>query len=81
MNRPKAVRVMAAATTPRAVLGARHLLGLLLSQPVATYIAAKTAMSWVVTGGGVAISAWWFKRSVRLQPAPVPVPVAIPATA
>jgi intracellular septation protein A len=59
------------------LVNAAGAIGLLLSQPVATYVAAKTAMSWVVTGGGVALSAWWFKRTVRRQPAPVAV--ALPA--
>jgi hypothetical protein len=59
------------------LVNAAGAIGLLVSQPVATYVAAKTAMSWVVTGAGVAISAWWFKRTVRLQPAPVPVPVPV----
>ena len=61
------------------LVNAAGAIGLLVSQPVGTYVAAKTAMSWVVTGAGVAISTWWFKRTVRLQPAPVAVPV--PATA
>ena len=59
------------------LVNAAGAIGLLLSQPVATYIAAKTAMSWVVTGGGVALSAWWFKRTLRLQPVPVAVPAPV----
>jgi intracellular septation protein A len=59
------------------LINAAGAIGLLLSQPVATYVAAKTAMSWVVTGGGVALSAWLFKRTVRLQPALVPSAEAV----
>jgi hypothetical protein len=81
VGRPAVQRVFVRITLLWALVNlvnAAGAIGLLLSQPVATYIAAKTAMSWVVTGGGVAISAWLFKRTVRLQPAPVPVPVAVP---
>jgi hypothetical protein len=38
---------------------------LLVSEPLATYLAAKTFSTWIVTGSGVAVSAWLFKRTIR----------------
>ena len=46
---------------------------LLLSTPVAVYVAAKTGVSLFVTGLGIAVSVVWFKRAVR--------PHMVPATA
>jgi hypothetical protein len=43
---------------------------LLVSQPVATYLAAKTVTAAAITGSGVLVSAWWFKRCVRRQSQP-----------
>jgi hypothetical protein len=40
-------------------------LGLLVSEPLATYLAAKTGASVAVTLAGVVVSAWWFKRTIR----------------
>jgi hypothetical protein len=42
---------------------------LLISQPVATYVVAKTGVSAVVTGLGVLLSVWWFKRALKRQAA------------
>ena len=41
---------------------------LLVSQPLATYLAAKTGLTAAVTGGGIVLSAWWFKRTLRRHP-------------
>jgi hypothetical protein len=38
---------------------------LLITQPVATYVAARAVISVVVTVGAVAASAWWFRKSMR----------------
>lgn len=40
---------------------------LLLSQPVATYVVTRAAVSVVVTGGAVAVSTWWFRRSMHRE--------------
>jgi hypothetical protein len=47
------------------LLNAAMAILLLVSQPVATYLAAKTGVSAVVTGSGVLVSAWWFKRNLK----------------
>jgi len=39
--------------------------GLLLSQPVHTYVWAKSVSSWALTGTAIAVSAVWFKQSMR----------------
>jgi hypothetical protein len=56
------------------LINAAGTLVLLVSEPVATYLAAKTGLTAVVTGGGVLLSAWWFKRTVRLQTSAAIVP-------
>lgn len=38
---------------------------LLVSQPVATYVVAKTFVSLAATGTAIAVSALWFRRSMR----------------
>jgi hypothetical protein len=38
---------------------------LLVSQPVRTYVWTRSLISVVVTGGAIAVSTWWFKRSMR----------------
>lgn len=43
---------------------------LLVSQPLATYLAAKTGFTAAVTCTGIAVSAWWFKRTLRRHPQP-----------
>ena len=40
-------------------------LWLLFSQSLSTFFVAKTLVSWVLTGGAAAISAWWFHHSMR----------------
>jgi intracellular septation protein A len=51
---------------------------LLVSQPIATYVVAKTFVSLAATGGAIAVSTLWFVHSmrghgVRVRFAPVPV--------
>jgi hypothetical protein len=41
---------------------------LLVSQPLATYVAARTVTTAVVTGTGVLVSSWWFRRAVKRHP-------------
>jgi len=52
---------------------------LLVSTPVAVYVAAKTLVSLAVTGLGVAVSVLWFKRATRVQPQPAPAPALVSA--
>jgi hypothetical protein len=37
---------------------------LLMTQPVGVYVVAKTATGWTITGTGIAVSTWWFRRMV-----------------
>jgi hypothetical protein len=58
------------------LLNAGGTLILLVSQPIATYVAAKTVTSAVITGAGILVSSWWFRRVVKRHPfvaAPTPV--------
>jgi hypothetical protein len=47
------------------LLNAFGSVGLLLTQPIATYLPARTAASGLLTVGGVLASLWWFKRALR----------------
>jgi hypothetical protein len=47
------------------VLNAVLTIGLLLSQPVAVFVVAKTVMSMSLTGCALAVSARWFLRTAR----------------
>ncbi|HKA04108.1 MAG TPA: VC0807 family protein [Acidimicrobiales bacterium] len=40
-------------------------IGLLMSQPVHTYVWARSVSSWVITGSAIAVSTVWFKQSMR----------------
>lgn len=40
-------------------------IALLVSTPIATYLAAKTGLSGALTAGGVVVSFWWFRRGLR----------------
>src|SRR4029077_6779981 len=40
---------------------------LLLSLSVRSYVVTRMLLSFGVTGGAVAVSAWWFMRSMRRQ--------------
>jgi hypothetical protein len=40
-------------------------LWLLLSQSLATFLVAKTLVSWGLTGGAIVVSTLWFRRSMR----------------
>lgn len=50
------------------LLNAAGALLLLVSQPVTTYLAAKTGLTGVVTLAGVLVSTWWFKRTIKREP-------------
>jgi hypothetical protein len=50
------------------LINAGGTLALLVSQPLATYVAAKTVTSAVVTGTGILVSSWWFRRVVKQHP-------------
>jgi hypothetical protein len=56
------------------LINAGGAIALLLSQNVATYMAAKMAMSWIMTGAGIGVSTWWFKRTLRRHATPTPGP-------
>ncbi|MBO0691536.1 MAG: hypothetical protein J2P58_01455 [Acidimicrobiaceae bacterium] len=59
------------------LLNATGTLLLLISEPVATYVAAKTGLTAVVTGSGILLSSWWFRRVVKRHPfVPAPAPSA-----
>jgi hypothetical protein len=51
-------------------------IGLLLTQPVATFVAAKTALCWMMTGLGAGVTLTFFKRMC----ATAAVPASLPAT-
>jgi hypothetical protein len=63
-------------------------LWLLLSQSLATFLVAKTLVSWALTGGAIVISTIWFKRSMtrhgilarRGETAPAATVATAPAT-
>ncbi|HXW82345.1 MAG TPA: VC0807 family protein [Acidimicrobiales bacterium] len=38
---------------------------MLVNFPIATYLAAKTGFSSALTIGGIVLSSWWFRRSLR----------------
>jgi hypothetical protein len=38
---------------------------LLLNVPIATFLAAKTGLSWALTVAGIVLSSWWFRRGLR----------------
>ncbi|HET9058574.1 MAG TPA: VC0807 family protein [Acidimicrobiales bacterium] len=38
---------------------------LLLNFPIATYLAAKTGLSAGLTGAGIVLSSWWFRRGLK----------------
>ncbi len=38
---------------------------LLVSQPVATFLMARTLVSFTFTGTAIGVSTWWFRRSMR----------------
>jgi hypothetical protein len=60
------------------LLNAAGTLLLLISEPISTYVAAKTGLSAVVTGSGILLSSWWFRRVVKKHPFnPVPAPVSV----
>lgn len=52
------------------LINAGGALVLLVSQPVTTYLAAKTGLTGFVTLTGILVSAWWFKRTIRREQPP-----------
>jgi hypothetical protein len=56
-------------------------LWLLLSQSLATFLVAKTLVSWGLTGGAILVSTLWFRRSMRRNGVLAPRPALVPATA
>lgn len=46
------------------VVNAGATIYLLMTQPVGVYVVAKTAAGWTITGSGIALSTWWFRRMV-----------------
>lgn len=68
VKRPAVRRVFTQLTMVWALVNLLNAAGticLLLSEPVATYLAARTGLTSVVTGAGVLVSVWWFKRKLR----------------
>ncbi|HMF04578.1 MAG TPA: VC0807 family protein [Acidimicrobiia bacterium] len=57
-------------------------LWLLLSQSLATFLVARTLVSWGLTGGAIVVSTLWFRRSMRRHGilAPRPATPTAPAT-
>jgi hypothetical protein len=55
-------------------------LWLLLSQSLATFLVAKTLVSWGLTGSAILVSTLWFRRSMRRHGILVPRPASVPAT-
>jgi hypothetical protein len=47
------------------LVNAAGTIALLVNVPLATYLAARTGLSWALTIGGVVLSSWWFRRGVR----------------
>jgi hypothetical protein len=55
-------------------------LWLLLSQSLATFLVAKTLVSWGLTGSAILVSTLWFRRSMRRHGILAPRPASVPAT-
>jgi hypothetical protein len=54
---------------------------LLFSQSLATFLVAKTLVSWGLTGSAIVVSTLWFRRSMRRHGILTPRRAAVPATA
>ena len=54
------------------LINAAATITLLLNVPIATYLAAKTGVSCSLTLGGILLSSWWFRRSLRRHGADLP---------
>jgi hypothetical protein len=54
------------------LINAAATITLLLNVPIATYLAAKTGVSCTLTLGGILLSSWWFRRSLRRHGADLP---------
>lgn len=62
------------------LLNATGALLLLISEPVATYVVAKTGLTAVVTGSGILLSSWWFRRVVKRHPFVPATPLVLAPT-
>lgn len=47
------------------LLNAAGTVALLLNVPIGAFLAARTGFSWVLTGGAVVLSSWWFRRGLH----------------
>ncbi|MGH9105301.1 MAG: VC0807 family protein [Acidimicrobiales bacterium] len=56
-------------------------IALLVNLPIATYLAANTGLSWVLKGGAIVLSSWWFRRALRKHNLSAPAGEAVPAPA
>jgi hypothetical protein len=61
------------------LINAAATITLLLNVPIATYLAAKTGVSCSLTLGGILLSSWWFRRSLRRHGADLPDEQLAPA--
>jgi len=61
------------------LINAAATITLLLNVPIATYLAAKTGVSCSLTLGGILLSSWWFRRSLRRHGADPPDEQSAPA--
>jgi hypothetical protein len=61
------------------LINAAATITLLLNVPIATYLAAKTGVSCSLTLGGILLSSWWFRRSLRRHGADLPDEQSAPA--
>jgi hypothetical protein len=61
------------------LINAAATITLLLNVPIATYLAAKTGVSCSLTLGGILLSSWWFRRSLRRHGADLPEEQSAPS--
>lgn len=55
---------------------------LLINEPIATYLAARTGLSAGLTVSGIVLSSWWFRRGIKRHNAGAPATSApVPASA
>jgi hypothetical protein len=47
------------------MLNAATVLWLLLNTTIGAFVIERTAVSWSLTAGGIAVSTWWFVRAMR----------------
>jgi hypothetical protein len=49
------------------LVNAAGTIALLVNVPIATYLVAKTGLSWFLTVLGIVVSSWWFRRGLGRQ--------------